>query len=249
LCGGEAPYDWRNEEPEKVSLRKKLGALGIIGLITGIAGGLGMCYGLGKGYETKNTPLKSEPDKKDEGVPKVRNFSLDRLATPLNKSIDYTWIPDVLWKDAKRKHASKLNQTLKEDDTVQNRTIVPEKINQTDKVNEEKLKREAEILEHVKSCPYDPSEYVRGKFDCSNMAKMLHDWLTERWGHHCTVVYIENKTYGIKHNFVFVDGYAVEPTWKYWAKWYYEKWFKIDKLKYLKPWQMHGDAFKYPRRW
>jgi len=85
LCGGEAPYDWRNEEPEKVSLRKKLGALGIIGLITGIAGGLGVCYGLGKGYETKNVKMntkayddtKNAPvklNKKDE-VPRVENNS------------------------------------------------------------------------------------------------------------------------------------------------------------------------------
>jgi len=38
LAGGESPYEFQEEESEKVSLRKKLGALGIIGLIGSIAG-------------------------------------------------------------------------------------------------------------------------------------------------------------------------------------------------------------------
>lgn len=107
---------------------------------------------------------------------------------------------------------------------------------------------QTKIINDVRACPYNVSEYVRGLFDCSNMAAMLYDWLTER-GHKCCVVYIENRTYNIKHNFIFVDGYAVEPTTKDWAWWYYEKWITIDKIIYLKPWQLHGRAFTYPRRW
>jgi len=103
-------------------------------------------------------------------------------------------------------------------------------------------------MNDVKSCPYNISEYVKGIFDCSNMAAMLYDWLSER-GHHCRVVYIENWTYDIKHNFIFVDGFAVEPTTKDWAWWYYNKWITIDKIIYLKRWQMTGPEFAYPHRW
>ena len=107
---------------------------------------------------------------------------------------------------------------------------------------------QTKIMNDVKSCPYNISEYVKGIFDCSNMAAMLYDWLSER-GHHCRVVYIENWTYDIKHNFIFVDGFAVEPTTKDWAWWYYNKWITIDKIIYLKRWQMTGPEFAYPHRW
>ena len=110
------------------------------------------------------------------------------------------------------------------------------------------LANQTKIMNDVKSCPYNISEYVRGVFDCSNMAAMLYDWLSEK-GHRCRVVYIENWTYDIKHNFIFVDGYAVEPTTKDWAWWYYNKWITIDKIIYLKRQQMKGPEFTYPHRW
>jgi len=107
---------------------------------------------------------------------------------------------------------------------------------------------QSKVIEDVQMCPYNTSEYVRGVFDCSNMAKMLYDFLTER-GHHCVVVYVENFTYGIKHNFLFVDGYAVEPTTKDFAWWYYQGWYGIDKLIYVKPKWLYGKEWEYPRRW
>ena len=107
---------------------------------------------------------------------------------------------------------------------------------------------QSEVIEDVKSCPYNTSEYVRGVFDCSNMAKMLYDYLTEK-GHHCVVVYVENRTYDIKHNFLFVDGYAIEPTTKDFAWWYYQGWFEIDKFLYVKSEWMYGKEWEYERRW
>jgi len=104
------------------------------------------------------------------------------------------------------------------------------------------------VINDVKKCPYNTTEYVRGVFDCSNMAKMLFDYLTER-GHHCIIVYVENQTYGIRHNFLFVDGYAIEPTTKDFAWWYYYKWFDIDKMTYLNGKALWGKAWKYPKRW
>jgi len=107
---------------------------------------------------------------------------------------------------------------------------------------------QSEVIEDVKSCPYNTSEYVRGVFDCSNMAKMLYDYLTEK-GHHCVVVYVENRTYDIKHNFLFVDGYAIEPTTKDFAWWFYQRWFEIDKFLYVKSEWMYGKEWEYERRW
>jgi len=107
---------------------------------------------------------------------------------------------------------------------------------------------QSKVIEDVQMCPYNTSEYVRGVFDCSNIVKMLYDFLTER-GHHCVVVYVENFTYGIKHNFLFVDGYAVEPTTKDFAWWYYQGWYGIDKLIYVRPEWMYGKEWEYPRRW
>ena len=104
------------------------------------------------------------------------------------------------------------------------------------------------VIADVKACPYNTSEYVVGVFDCSNMAKMLYDYLTER-GHHCIVIYVENKTYDIRHNFLFVDGYAIEPTTKDFAWWYYYGWVGIDKFLYVKPAWMYGKEWEYPRRW
>jgi len=76
LAGGESPCEFRDEKPEKVSLGKKLGALGIIGLITGVAGGLGIYYSLSKGYDdTKNTPVKL---KKKDKIPKLENNSTSK---------------------------------------------------------------------------------------------------------------------------------------------------------------------------
>jgi len=107
---------------------------------------------------------------------------------------------------------------------------------------------QTQIIQDVKLCPYNTSEYVPHVFDCSNMAKMLYDWLTLK-GHHCVIVYVENYTYGIRHNFLFVDGYAVEPTWKDWAWWYYNEWFKADKIIYLDGRNLWGAEWWYPRRW
>ena len=104
------------------------------------------------------------------------------------------------------------------------------------------------IILDVKTCPYNTSEYVRGVFDCSNMAKMLYDWLTLK-GHHCVIVGVENYSYGIRHAFLFVDGYAVEPTTKDWAWWYYHRWFEIDKIVYLDGRRLWGKEWEYPRRW
>ena len=104
------------------------------------------------------------------------------------------------------------------------------------------------VINDVKACPYNTTEYVRGVFDCSNMAKMLYDYLTER-GHQCIIVYIENETYEIRHNFLFVDGYAIEPTTKDFAWWYYNKWIRIDKFIYLDGKRLYGKAWEYPKRW
>lgn len=104
------------------------------------------------------------------------------------------------------------------------------------------------VFEDVQLTPYNISEYKRDVFDCSNMAKMMYDFLTER-GHHCVVVYVENWSYGIRHNFLFVDGYAVEPTTKDFAWWYYNRIFRIDKLIYLDGRRLYGKAWEYPRRW
>lgn len=104
------------------------------------------------------------------------------------------------------------------------------------------------VIEDVKACPYNSSEYVENVFDCSNMAYMLYDWLSER-GHKCYVLYIENNTYGIRHNFLFVDGYAIEPTTKDWAWWYYNKWFEIDFMMCINPYRLTGKGWKYPKRW
>jgi len=107
---------------------------------------------------------------------------------------------------------------------------------------------QTQIIEDVKSCPYNISEYIPHIFDCSNMAKMLYDWLTLK-GHHCVIVYVENYTYGIRHNFLFVDGYVIEPTTKDWAWWYYQEWFKIDKIVYLDGRRVWGAEWWYPKRW
>jgi len=111
-----------------------------------------------------------------------------------------------------------------------------------------KIANQTWVINDVKACPYNTSEYVKNIFDCSNMAHMLYDWLSKR-GHICYVMCIENNTYGIKHCFLYVDGYAVEPTTKDWAWWYYEKRFKIDKRIYVKPCWMYGKEWKYPKRW
>mgnify|MGYP000586636583 CR=1 FL=1 len=62
LAGGESPYEFEEEESEKTSLRKKFGALGIIGLIAGAAGGFGIYSGIKnlakKGYEKDYITLK-----------------------------------------------------------------------------------------------------------------------------------------------------------------------------------------------
>ena len=227
--------------------RRKLAALGIIGLLAGFAGA-GVYCGIGKSCENVSNTVKLEKADK----PQVKNVTEQNL-TKLGKNISYEVNQSTLVGDTKDKKYS-LNVSHSNHSSVKENSSVKwfKQVNQSRKRMSErerkKLELEAKILRDVKACPYNTSEYVKGKFDCSNMAKMLYDWLTER-GHKCTVVYIENKTYDIKHNFLFVDGYAVEPTWKGWASWYYQKWFKIDKIKYLKPWQMRGDAFKYPRRW
>ena len=54
LAGGESPCEFRDEKPEKVSLGKKLGAFGIIGLIAGV-GGAGVYCGLTKNQIDKNS--------------------------------------------------------------------------------------------------------------------------------------------------------------------------------------------------
>ena len=54
LAGGESPCEFRDEKPEKVSLGKKLGALGIIGLIAGV-GGAGVYCSLTKNQIDKNS--------------------------------------------------------------------------------------------------------------------------------------------------------------------------------------------------
>lgn len=104
------------------------------------------------------------------------------------------------------------------------------------------------LIEDVKACPYDVSEYERNVFDCSNMAKMLYDYLTEK-GYNCVVVAVWNNSLNIAHAFLFVDGYAIEPTAKDFAWWFYYKSFKIDKMEYLDGERLYGRAWEYPKRW
>jgi len=104
------------------------------------------------------------------------------------------------------------------------------------------------VIEDVKACPYNTSEYVVDIFDCSNMAHMLYDWLTEH-GHNCYVVCGKNETIGISHCWLLVDGYVIEPTTKDWAWWLYNRWFEMDKTIYIDPYWMYGKEWDYPRRW
>ena len=231
--------------------KTKLAAFGIIGLIAGAASA-GIYCGLTCGYKnSSNSMVKLEKNDK----PLVwRNIGQQKLTKLAKDDVKHDKVKlSVAVEDGKSgKHYQKArysNETL----IKGKKSVSPDfKLNRTKKKmqkrDKERLNLEAKIMRDVKACPYSTSEYVKDVFDCSNMAKMLYDWLTER-GHKCQVVYIENKTFNIKHNFIFVDGYAVEPMTKDWARWYYEKWFEIDKIKYLKPWQMRGSQFEYPPRW
>ena len=231
--------------------KTKLAAFGIIGLIAGAASA-GIYCGLTCGYKNSG---KSRVKLEKNDKPLVRRNTAQQKLTKLAKD-DVK--PDEIklsvaivdWKGGKHYPTARYsNETL-----IKGKKSVSQdsKLNQTKKKmqnrDKERLNLEAKIMRDVKACPYSTSEYVKDVFDCSNMAKMLYDWLTER-GHKCQVVYIENKTFNIKHNFIFVDGYAVEPITKDWAGWYYEKRFKIDKMVYLEPWQMLGSQFEYPPRW
>ena len=107
---------------------------------------------------------------------------------------------------------------------------------------------QTQLIKDVKACPYNISEYERGVFDCSNMAKMLYDFLTEK-GYRCYIVAVWNNSWSIGHALLFVGGYAIEPTTKDFAWWYYNGIFKIDKMEYLNEEELRGREWIYPKRW
>jgi len=107
---------------------------------------------------------------------------------------------------------------------------------------------QTQLIKDIKACPYNISDYEQGVFDCSNMAKMLYDYLTEK-GYRCCIIAVWNNSWGIGHALLFVEGYAIEPTAKDFAWWYYYGIFKIDKMEYLNEEELRGREWIYPKRW
>lgn len=69
------------------------------------------------------------------------------------------------------------------------------------------------LQEVITECPYETSEYVKGKFDCSNMVAMLGDWLKE---HNYRLEYCCGEYDGTGHVWLVVeDNIYVESTFKF----------------------------------
>lgn len=62
---------------------------------------------------------------------------------------------------------------------------------------------EERLQQHVKSVPYNTSDYELGEFDCTNMAAMTHDYL-ERLGYDVKVVKGVNGGYRDNHAWLLV---------------------------------------------
>jgi len=92
LAGGESPCEFWEEEPEKTSLRKKLGALGIIGLIAGAASA-GIYCGLVKNQGDKNFNNENFYNCSENRKIEPNYATLKKIA----EKNDQEWIKKYIW--------------------------------------------------------------------------------------------------------------------------------------------------------